>query len=199
MEGLHQAQQSVQRLRNFRYRLTKENFQPGESHELKARAEAARQAFDSALDDNLNTAEALAAVFDLVRDGNIEMDGGRFSHGDRPAFLDVLERWDRIFAILEDTDYEKLRQFGLLKTQESANAASGHATGEAPAVHAGNGDGAGALAAMLDKKEIENRIAARESARHHGDYSLADEIRGELLKSGVILEDTKAGTRWKRK
>ncbi len=47
-EGLHQAQQSIDRLRNFRYRLTKETFPAGESSALQDRAQEARQNFEAA-------------------------------------------------------------------------------------------------------------------------------------------------------
>lgn len=176
-DGLHQAQHSLDRLRNFRYRLTAEEFPGGEDPELGARARAAQQAFEAALDDNLNTAEALAAVFDLVRDGNTLMDRGQFHDGDRPAFLDTLERWDRIFAVLEDNDRAKLRQFGFVRPPEQAAG-----PGEAPS-----------------DEEIERQVAERDAARRRSDFARADEIRSELLSAGIILEDTKAGTRWKRK
>ena len=89
-DGLHQAQQSIERLRNFHFRLTKESFPAGESLTLQKRAQEARQKFEAALDDNLNTAEALGAIFDMVRDGNTAMDQGEFRDGDRGAFLDTL-------------------------------------------------------------------------------------------------------------
>jgi cysteinyl-tRNA synthetase len=198
LEGLHQAQQSIQRLRNFRSRLTMERFPTGENQELRVGADSARQGFETALDDNLNTSAALAAVFDLVRDGNSAMDRGQFLDGNRPAFLDVLERWDRIFAVLDDNDYELLRKFGLLKTL--ATPADGSSQRNAGAtVRTGNGDGASALVDPLDEKEIERRIADRIAARQRGDYARSDQIRDELLTAGVIVEDTKAGTRWKRK
>ena len=82
---------------------------------LQDRAQEARQEFEEALDDNLNTAEALGAIFDMVRDGNTAMDRGEFRDGDRGAFLDTLERWDRIFAVLEDDDHAKLVKFGFVK------------------------------------------------------------------------------------
>jgi len=192
-DGLHQAQKSLERLRNFHYRLTQEKFPAGESAELKARAQAARQVFEEALDDNLNTAAALAAVFDLVRDGNTAMDQGKFLDGNRPEYLDVLHRWDRIFAVLEDNDYQKLRQHGFIKEAREV------ATVAADATAPGNGDRTSALMQALSDQDIESRIAARASARRRGEYARADEIRSELLKAGVVLEDTKAGTRWKRK
>jgi cysteinyl-tRNA synthetase len=189
-DGLHQAQQSIERLRNFRYRLTMEKFPAGENAALQARAPAAVQQFEEALDDNLNTAEALAAVFDMVRDTNTAMDRGEFRDGDRSAFLDALERWDRIFAVLEDTDHAKLRHLGFVRTPE-----------EEPktASTVGNGYATPVLVEALSEEEIEKQIVARNTARRRGDFSGADKIRAELLDAGVILEDTKAGTRWKRK
>src|SRR5881397_3246133 len=61
MDGLVQAQKSLERLRNFQDRLTRENFPQGEDEALRAKAESELKAMEEALDDNLNTAEALAA------------------------------------------------------------------------------------------------------------------------------------------
>ncbi len=180
-DSLHQAQHSIERLRNFRHRLTVEKFPAGENRELPARAQAARQAFEDALDDNLNTAEALAAIFDLVRDANTAMDHGEFRGVDRPVFLDLLERWDRIFAVLEDTDHAKLRQFGLADTRDASPAADA------------------LLVEGPSDEEIAQRVAERDTARRRGDFARSDKIRADLLSAGVILEDTKAGSRWRRK
>ena len=198
-DGLHQAQQSIDRLRNFRFRLTKESFPAGESLTLQNRAQEARQKFEAALDDNLNTAEALGAIFDMVRDGNTAMDRGEFRDGDRGAFLDTLQRWDRIFAVLEDDDHAKLVKFGFV--MPSATAADSAAVGGAETAQQGNGSGqpSSGLVEILSDKEIEKLIADRAAARRGGDYARSDEIRANLLKAGVILEDTKAGARWKRK
>jgi len=198
-DGLHQAQQSIDRLRNFRYRLTMEKFPGGESPEMKSRAQAALQAFEDALDDNLNTAEALAAIFDMVRDINTAMDRGEFHDGDRPAFLDALESWDRIFAVLEDNDHAKLVKFGFITTVEKSHAADAVLSEEGKPTALGNGYTSAVLVDALTGDEIEKCIAARNAARRRGDFASADKIRDELLNAGVILEDTKAGTRWKRK
>ena len=198
-DGLHQAQQSIDRLRNFRYRLRMERFPAGENPELQSRARKAQTAFEEALDDNLNTAEALAAIFDLVREANTAMDRGQFRQGDRAAFLEVLERWDRIFAVLEDNDHAKLLKFGFIATIEKGRAADavmskGSGPGATP-----DGYTSAVLGEALADEEIERRIAERDAARRRGDFSSADKIRADLLTAGVILEDTKAGTRWKRK
>ncbi len=46
-------------------------------------------------------------------------------------------------------------------------------------------------------QEIKEKIALREKARKEKDYELADKIREELRKEGIILEDTREGVRWK--
>jgi cysteinyl-tRNA synthetase len=198
-DGLHQAQQSLDRLRNFRFRLKEEKFPPGENQELQAHAQAALKRFEEALDENLNTAEALGAVFDLVREGNTAMDEGKFRDGDRAAFLKVLENFDRVFAVVEENDFEKLRKFGFVKTAE------GSVTPEAPpaareAPPAGTESyTAAVLTESLPDEEIEKLIAERNDTRRRGEFARADEIRKQLTEAGVILEDTKSGTRWKRK
>jgi cysteinyl-tRNA synthetase len=201
-EGLHQAEQSIDRLRNFRHRVTGESFPAGESSALQNAARAARQKFEAALDENLNTAEALGAVFDMVREGNTAIDRGEFHDADRGAFLDTLERWDRIFAVLGDDDYAKLLRFGFVREGASATSPrsdSMHQEAAPVAEKTGDNQTTALLAETLSDGEIEKLIAARVVARRQGNYARSDEIRSELLKAGVILEDTKAGTRWKRK
>ncbi len=48
-------------------------------------------------------------------------------------------------------------------------------------------------------EDIQSLIDARDAAKKNKDYKKADEIRYELERNGVILEDTPQGTRWKRK
>jgi cysteinyl-tRNA synthetase len=50
----------------------------------------------------------------------------------------------------------------------------------------------------IEDKEIAELIEEREEARRQRDFSRADEIRDLLIARGILLEDTKAGTRWKR-
>ena len=50
----------------------------------------------------------------------------------------------------------------------------------------------------LDNDDIENMIARRADAKSNKNFELADQIREELLDNGIILEDTKSGTKWKK-
>jgi cysteinyl-tRNA synthetase len=186
-------------LRNFHYRLTKESFPAGESSALESRAQEARQKFEAGLDDNLNTAEALAAIFDLIRDGNTAMDRGEFHDGDRGPFLDTLHRWDRVFAVLDDDDHAKLVKFGFVKAATTVSDSAEDLSAEAVKQEMGNGHPRAGLVETLSDEEIEQLVAERAGARRRGDYARSDQIRANLLEAGVILEDTKAGARWKRK
>src|SRR5262249_6610028 len=129
LDGLHHAEQAIDRLRNFRYRLQMEKFPEGQLPDLQGKAHAACESFENALDDNLNTAAALGAIFEMVHEGNTAMDRGQFRAGDRSAFLDTLGHWDRVFSVMEVDDHAKLRQLGLIRQAEASQAA-GAAAGD---------------------------------------------------------------------
>ena len=81
-DGLKAAATAIDRLRNFKLRLETDKFAEGVNEQLAERtAGRADSASTRALDDDLNTAEALAAVFEYVRDTNTAMDAGEFLAG----------------------------------------------------------------------------------------------------------------------
>jgi cysteinyl-tRNA synthetase len=53
--------------------------------------------------------------------------------------------------------------------------------------------------ASMSDVEVEAQIAERMQAKKARNFTRADEIRAHLLERGVILEDTKEGSRWKRR
>jgi cysteinyl-tRNA synthetase len=63
-------------------------------------AMAHEAAFVSALEDDLNLPAALAAVFDLVREGHRAADAGALTAPDAAAVRRLLERWDRVLGVL---------------------------------------------------------------------------------------------------
>ncbi|HJY86893.1 MAG TPA: cysteine--tRNA ligase [Candidatus Acidoferrales bacterium] len=171
MDGLQQAASSVERLRNFVERLKTEKFPQGSGAVMVERAEKAEADFDSGLEDDLNTAVALAAVFDLVRDVNTALDRREFNQQDVRHILAVLEKFDAIFALLNDDDAEKLRALGFRTASAS-----------------------------LSDAEVQAVVAEREAARKRRDFHTADRLRQQLAERGIILEDTRdGGVRWKRK
>jgi cysteinyl-tRNA synthetase len=170
-EGLQQAASAIDRLRNFADRLKQEKFPAGNQPGMRERIAKAVQDFDAGLAEDLNTAMALATVYDLVREANIAMDKGEFRQGDVPAAQEFLANVDRIFAVVADNDTEKLQALGY-----------------------------GDTASDLSDAEIEKRISERNDARKRRDFASSDRIRKELADRGIILEDSRDGSvRWKRK
>ena len=102
-DGLKSAATAIDRLRNFKLRLETDKFGDGGNEQLAARTAAAERAFVDSLNDDLNTAEALAAVFEYVRDANSAMDSGEFRAGNVAAALAFLARFDSIFDVLKPT------------------------------------------------------------------------------------------------
>ncbi len=102
-DGLKSAATAIDRLRNFKLRLETDRYPEGVNEDLSRRTAAATQAFTGSLNDDLNTAEALAAVFEYVRDANSAMDSGGFRAGNAAAALDFLRQFDSIFDVLEPT------------------------------------------------------------------------------------------------
>lgn len=99
-DQLKAAATSIERLRNYKLRLETGKFAEGLDQAIEARtAEAGRQ-FDSSLDDDLNTAEALAAIFEYVRDTNSVMDSGEFKAGNLAGTTALIDRFDSIFDVL---------------------------------------------------------------------------------------------------
>jgi cysteinyl-tRNA synthetase len=170
-DGLQQATSSVERLRNFAARLKQEKFPAGNQPGMAERTRKAADDFDAGLSDDLNTAQALAAMFDFVREVNIAMDKGEFRQGDVAAAQQFLADFDRVFAVIQDDDAEKLKAIGF------ETAASGPSDAD-----------------------IDKMVADRQAARQRRDFPASDRIRKELADRGIILEDTKDGSvRWKRK
>jgi cysteinyl-tRNA synthetase len=102
-DGLKSAATAIDRLRNFKLRLETDKYPESSNEQLMARTGAADRAFIDSLNDDLNTAEALAAVFEYVRDANSAMDSGEFRAGNVPSALAFLARFDSIFDVLKPT------------------------------------------------------------------------------------------------
>ncbi|MBM3775276.1 MAG: cysteine--tRNA ligase, partial [Acidobacteria bacterium] len=99
-EGLKAAETAIERLRNFKLRLETGRFPEGEARNVSERAALAGRQFAAALDDDLNTAEALAAIFEYLREANVWMDSGEFRAANAAQALELLARFDAVFDVL---------------------------------------------------------------------------------------------------
>jgi cysteinyl-tRNA synthetase len=101
-EGLRAAENALKRIRGFRTRMEGEGQAGGgpwkEAVAPAGRLEQAREAFWAAMADDLNTPEALAAIFTLISDLNALDDHVALSRQDRDDVLTFLDETDGMFA-----------------------------------------------------------------------------------------------------
>jgi len=101
-EGLAAETGAVERLRTFYQRLKTAPAKPGLNADLAKEAARSAESYLAALSNDLNTAEARAAIFDLVRAGNAALDAGTLAKDNVEQILEVLKQFDQVFAVLED-------------------------------------------------------------------------------------------------
>lgn len=157
-DGLTQAAASLQRIKEFMFRLNTANLASGTNPEVTGFLSEADVGFENALDDDLNTARALAAVFDLIRKSNTALSNGEVRADDRTRILEFFQKVDERLAIIPAMEQ-------LVQSDE----------------------------------RVESLIAQRNEARRNRDFALADRFRQQLLDLSVIIEDTREGTKWRRK
>ena len=128
--------------------------------------------FVGAMDDDFNTAEALAVLFHAVRDGNARLDMGR-DPGQLAAAV------TEIVGVL-GIDLAEAGLDDLAGPLADLATAHGVSTGRPRAV-------------------VEALLGVRSRARSARDWSRADAIRRDLAGIGILIEDSADGSRWYRR
>jgi len=183
-EGLTESTNAVERLRTFAQRMRSGEFPAGSNASILEATERAGKTFIASLEDDLNTAEARAAIFELVRAANSSADRGELKQDNVDPILEVLARFDQVFAVLEDHD-DAVTRFALdwAAKENRLN----EATPELVAGYA------------LSDEAIDKLVEERTRARKSRDFARADAIRKEFAEKGILLEDSADGVRWHRK
>lgn len=127
------------------------------------------QRFTVAMNDDFNTREALAAMYDLVREINTL---AKTDQNGAATFAAELKAMGGIFGIL-GADATAFLQGGGVQSDDAAEGG-------------------------LTADTIEALIIDRATAKKNKDFAGADKIRADLLAQGVILEDSREGTTWRR-
>jgi cysteinyl-tRNA synthetase len=166
-ERIGEARRSLERFRTLieatRGRAAPADGAPEHAGPLADALESIETRFGAAMDDDFNTPQAIAALFDLASVLHTYRAG--MERGERPSgpFHWGVARLTVLAGVL-----------GLLQTAADR-------TGPPPEL----------------RERIERLLADRAAARARRDWATADALRGELLRLGVVAEDTPAGTRWK--
>ncbi len=108
LEGLRGAESTVARLNDFKQRLTEVQPEAGSTQAIARMTELSLKRFEDAMDDDLNTAEALAAVHDFVRETNSSMALGLVKADDKATLLSAIDRFDSVFGIFGEAKKELL-------------------------------------------------------------------------------------------
>ncbi|HSG79680.1 MAG TPA: cysteine--tRNA ligase [Acidimicrobiia bacterium] len=129
-------------------------------------------AFREAMDDDFNTAGAMAVLFDLVRRGNTLMDSGEDAEPLAVAYDEIAG----VLGIAETAAGvdDLLEALGAVAAEFGVSAAGAEAT-------------------------VEGLIARRADARSSREWAVADGVRDRLAELGIVLEDGADGTRWHRR
>jgi cysteinyl-tRNA synthetase len=167
--ALKQARAGLERIRNFLVDIAGITSDGPPHPEVARLIDSSRTGFVEALEDDLNISEALASIFTLIKKANVLKDQGR----------------------LVRKDADDLRAFILLVDQSILSVNLASVTAHMAPIGAGSDGDA-------EADGIKKKIDARQKARADRNFKLADEIRQELLRAGIVLEDTKEGIRWKR-
>ena len=150
------------------------------SHPLYDKVKRAEEKFFEALSEDFNTPEALAHIFGLVSElGQIKQKNikeGNIEKSELEAYEfavnSILNNMRGIFGMFEEERKGCKRSFLSLGGEREKS--------------------------VIEDKLIEILVEARNVARKEKIYSVADYIRDKLQEMGIILEDTPAGTKWKR-
>jgi cysteinyl-tRNA synthetase len=186
-DGLKQAAVSVDRLRNFRQRLTSGQLPADTNAEMQSLATETIDRMKASLDDDLNTAQAQAAIFEMVRRANAALDANAVKQDDIPPLLCALEQFDEIFAVINDDDGPKMKQvFDWAQKEGKEKDISAELRDAVQSNQLSDGD-------------IETKIAEMEAARRARNFKSSDALRAELTTAGIVIENTKDGVRWRRK
>lgn len=152
--GLDRIITAVNNLKHMQDNLLRDEMNAAESDDIKKANEFTAK-FKKSMEDDFNTADAIASIFELVKFANTTVNEN--------SSKEYAKELKNQIVTLSDV-------LGIIAEKEEE---------------------------ILDD-EIEQLIAARQTARKEKNFAKADEIRDLLLQKGIILEDTREGVKWKR-
>ena len=103
-EGLRGAEKTVESLRDFRARVKATRCEPGSNSIFRGRIKRALDEFEAGMDDDLNTSVALAAIHDLKREVNTEIDRHDLKEDERRYVLEFIEKVNSVLNVFPEDE-----------------------------------------------------------------------------------------------
>ena len=163
---------TVMRVEGYLQRMSKKQKEVPEQKAIEEMLETLPRRFQEAMDDDFNTALAIGHLFEAIKEINRYIDAkpsGQKAEETLKKAMKLLREIGGVLNIFQRTPRQW--HLSLLKTRKID----------------------------ISEEEIEKKIAERQEARRQKDWQKADSIREELLKHGIVLEDTLQGTVWRVK
>ncbi len=154
-DALTAAEKTVASLDDFMQRISQLELRGVHNKKLYRTMRSAAREFVRALEDDLDTPRALAAVHQLIRETNKALDQRKISRRNLEEIYEQMSEFDSVLVVIRH------------KREEL-------------------------------EPELVKLVRQREEAREKRDWKLADDLRAELSRKGMTLEDTPYGVIWKR-
>ena len=100
-DGVEQAGKAIERVNGFLLRVREIPDEASENPDLTKRVEEARSGFEKALDSDLNTSAALAAVFELVKEGNLLLEKKTVGEANKKQILEFFRDVNKVFDVFQ--------------------------------------------------------------------------------------------------
>ena len=176
-QNLTQAKTSVERIYECK-RLAESQLQQVSKQELKDpvldKIQNLKTNFETAMNDDFNSAMALGNLFEVVREVFRLLNDGKdkaLQVTAALAFLSQLQIYDKVLGLFGTKAEDYFKEWQALKADTAA----------------------------ISEAEILSFIQQREIARKNKDWKLADQIRDQLQEKGVLIKDNPTGTEWRFK
>lgn len=155
LESVKAAEKAIEKVEGFYQAVSQTKNKSDYDERIKLLIEKHRDAFENAMDEDLNVSGALGSLFEFIGEVNKLYPDSNIPESNKNEVLSFLEKLNTVFAVFD-------------------------------------------FSTELPDEEILKLIEERNEARKNKDFKRADEIRDMLKEKGIILEDTKDGTRFKR-
>ena len=136
--------------------------------------------FETKMDDDFNSRDATAVMYDFARETNKLRGEGRLSRKGADSIVGVFNKFNSLFGVLISESQLKLvkeEAQALDETEIDRMFSQDH----------------------IPDGDVDRLVRARQDARKRKDFATADNIRRSLVEKGVDIQDTQEGAVWKRK